>query len=289
MHRAAPSAAADAMTPSGPTPRWGDTFTDAAEGFLRLSPLLWGPLAAEMVARSAPQPGECVLDACCGSGASALLAGAAVGPAGRVDGVDLASGLLAAARSRAAAAGLHQVAFTQADVATWVVDQPYDLVQCAYGVFFFPDMSAGGDHLVALCRPGGRVVVLTWTEHAMQPFGEILYAAVRRERPELPAVGDRGPAMTIATPSRLTAWLRARGLEQVDVEPVPFTARLDDGGVWDLVEGTGLRALVAPLDAAARARVRERLLTGLAATPGGTRIVMDSLVGRGVRPTGGAV
>lgn len=71
--------------------------------------------------------------------------------------------------------------------------------------------------------------------------------------------------------------------------PVPFTARLDECGGWDLVEGTGLRALVAPLDAAAIARVRERLLTGLAATPGGTQIVMDSLVGRGVRPTGGAV
>lgn len=289
MHRAPPSAAADATTPSSPTPRWGDTFTDAAEAFLRLSPLLWEPLAAEMVARSAPQPGERVLDACCGAGASALLAGAAVGPEGRVDGVDLASGLLAYARTRAAAAGLPQLVLTQGDVTAWDTDEPYDLVQCAYGVFFLPDMSVDGDRLVALCRPGGRVVVLTWTEHAMQPFGEILYEAVRRERPELPEVGDRGPAMTIATPSRLTAWLRARGLEQVEVEPVPFTARLDDGGVWDLVEGTGLRALVAPLDAAARARVRERLLTGLAATPGGTHIVMGSLVGRGVRPTGGAV
>jgi hypothetical protein len=51
--------------------------------------------------------------------------------------------------------------FTRADVTAWrpAADGPYDLVQSGYGVFFLPDMDAGGEHLVSLLRPGGRFAV----------------------------------------------------------------------------------------------------------------------------------
>jgi ubiquinone/menaquinone biosynthesis C-methylase UbiE len=60
--------------------------------------------------------GAHVLDACCGSGASAIPAAKAVGPGGTVVGVDLADGLLARARAKTRAAGLSNVTFQVGDM-----------------------------------------------------------------------------------------------------------------------------------------------------------------------------
>jgi ubiquinone/menaquinone biosynthesis C-methylase UbiE len=53
------------------------------------SSLLWDPLGEAYVDLVAPAPGDRVLDACCGAGASAIPAARAVGASGTVDAVDL--------------------------------------------------------------------------------------------------------------------------------------------------------------------------------------------------------
>jgi ubiquinone/menaquinone biosynthesis C-methylase UbiE len=75
----------------------GEVFSAGAEEFHRWSPLLWDPVGQATAQAAFPTPGERVLDACCGAGASALPAARAVGPDGRVDAVDLARSLLATA------------------------------------------------------------------------------------------------------------------------------------------------------------------------------------------------
>lgn len=68
-----------------------DVFDLAAEDVDRLAPLLRDPLAAATLTLSSPQPGKLILDACCGTGASALLAAVAVGRRASVDAVDLSA------------------------------------------------------------------------------------------------------------------------------------------------------------------------------------------------------
>jgi len=84
----------------------GMVFDAAHAGFAVWSSLLWEPIGAATVAEIRTAQGQRVLDACCGNGAAAVPAAAAVGPTGWVDGVDLAPKLLAAGRRRASEAGL---------------------------------------------------------------------------------------------------------------------------------------------------------------------------------------
>ena len=151
------------------------SFDAAALDARRLAPLLWDPVAAATLDRSRPAAGERVLDACCGTGPSALPAARAVGQGGVVDAVDLAAS--ATELLGQAAAGLPQLRVHAADVTTWG-SGGYDLVQCVLGAFFFPDPEAGTEHLVARARSGGRIVLTIWRRGAMVPAGAALLGAV---------------------------------------------------------------------------------------------------------------
>jgi ubiquinone/menaquinone biosynthesis C-methylase UbiE len=73
----------------------------AAELYQRyLVPLITALWAADLVERSAPRPGERVLDVACGTGVVARLAAERMGT-GRVVGLDLNPGMLAVARTAA--------------------------------------------------------------------------------------------------------------------------------------------------------------------------------------------
>jgi SAM-dependent methyltransferase len=77
-----------------------------------------GPLAGvqgELLAMAALAPGEAVLDVACGAGAVSMAAAAAVGPAGRLLGVDIANAMVQAARHHAHGLGLTQARFERMD------------------------------------------------------------------------------------------------------------------------------------------------------------------------------
>ena len=61
-------------------------------------PWILGPFAEALVEILGPQPGESILDVGCGSGAAARAVALAVGPTGRVVGLDLNAGMLDVAR-----------------------------------------------------------------------------------------------------------------------------------------------------------------------------------------------
>ncbi|GAA2069588.1 class I SAM-dependent methyltransferase [Streptomyces albiaxialis] len=250
----------------------GAAFTAGAEEFHTWSEGLWDPVGRVTAEAAGPRAGQRVLDACCGAGASALPAARAVGPAGVVDAVDLSAGLLALGRRRAAEEGQHHLRFHQGDVTTWPRrDVPYDIAQCALGLFFLPDMEAGAKALMGHLRPGGRLVLTVWENGALGAWGAAFKAAVETERawpadPELPRRLGR-----IDTVPAFRSWLGEVGLRGARVEqhslPAPFTP----DSAWRLVLGSGIRQVLDGMEAAAVERVRERFRERVAAdTDGGT-------------------
>lgn len=139
-------------------------FDAAAADFTALGRHLWDPIGRTAVGLADPRPGERVLDACCGTGASAIPSARLVGPAGLVDAVDLSAPMVE--ELRRLSADIPALHAHQADVTTWEPDG-YDVVQSALGIFFFPDMTAGTDHLISRARPGGRVVFTIWRGDSM--------------------------------------------------------------------------------------------------------------------------
>src|SRR6185369_13294944 len=139
------------------------TYSSAADFFDAAPLAFWARTGQRAVERLALRPGDHVLDVCCGSGASAIPAAQAVGPEGRVIGVDLTDPLLALARAKAQAAGLRQAEFRRADMtALGFPDGHFDAVVCVFGIFFVPDMERQVAELWRMVRPGGQLAITTW-------------------------------------------------------------------------------------------------------------------------------
>lgn len=243
----------------------GEVFSAGAEEFHRWSPLLWDPVGQATAEVSAPALGERVLDACCGAGASALPAARAVGPDGLVDAVDLAGALVALGERRARQEGLANLRFHEHDVTAWAApDGGYDLVQCALGVFFFPDMGRDTAKLAALLRPGGRLAVTVWEKGALGGWGQAFKRAVETER-AWPGSSQSDQLARIDTADALAAWLEGLGLSSPHVVRRDLAVPLTPATAWDLAVGSGTRALLHGLAPDAVDRVRARFTTALEA------------------------
>lgn len=118
------------------------------------------PLADELVAAVDPAPGSSVLDVATGTGHVAIATARAFCS---TTGIDYVSGLVDAARRRAAAEGL-DIAFEVGDAEALPYDDDrFDYVLSAIGTMFTADHRRAADEMVRVCRPGGRIGMANWT------------------------------------------------------------------------------------------------------------------------------
>lgn len=262
----------------------GDTTTvpdsagesaETAASIAELGEVLWDTISTATLLRSHPRFDERVLDAYSRDGASALPTAELVGVGGLVDAVEPAEPLVDLARDRAGER-MPQLNLHVAEPADW---EPtgYDLVQCVLGIATFADVEAGTRRLVERARPGGRVAIAVWARDALAPLPDLLVAALPEAASEAggPAADARADAETGAaspphtihvadTAGSLAHWLTELGLVDVRAEAVQRHVDLDPDLAWRLVQGTGLRALIADLGESELADVRQRYLAAIA-------------------------
>jgi SAM-dependent methyltransferase len=103
------------------------------------------------------QPGETVLDLGSGAGIDVFLAAQAVGPQGRVIGVDMTPGMIAKARQIAAQKGYTNVDFRPGDIeALPVANASIDVVLSNCVINLAPDKRRVFQEIFRVLRPGGR-------------------------------------------------------------------------------------------------------------------------------------
>jgi SAM-dependent methyltransferase len=130
----------------------GDYHAVATEIIPDLGPVL--------VAATHLGPGDHVLDVAAGSGNVAIPAAAA---GARVVATDLTPELLDQGRVDADAAGV-SLEWQVADAEHLPFDDhTFDAVTSCVGVMFAPHHRAAADELVRVCRPGGRIGLISWT------------------------------------------------------------------------------------------------------------------------------
>ena len=119
------------------------------------------------------QPGQNVLDLCCGTGLVTLPAKQAVGKEGRVIGVDVSNQMLDQARRKAASAEL-EVTFINRDVTTvkrqdlsLEEGQDFDLITCASAFVLLEDPVAALKHWATFLSPTGRLIIDVPNENSM--------------------------------------------------------------------------------------------------------------------------
>jgi ubiquinone/menaquinone biosynthesis C-methylase UbiE len=223
----------------------------------------WDRFGAATVARLGLAGGEAVLDLCCGTGASAIPAAHAVGPAGRVLGIDAAAPMLEQARARAAREGLANVEFRPGDATrTGLPGGSFGAVVCVFGVFFAPDMTAFVREMWRLVGPDGVLAVTTWGPGLFEPANEVFWRCVGAVEPAL--VRAFNPWDEITTPAALAGLLSGAGVPDPGVVAVAGRHQLEHPDrFWDVVLGSGYRATVDALAPAQRDQVRDRLLAEL--------------------------
>ena len=117
-------------------------------------------VAHQLVERAVVGPGERVLDVATGTGNGALWAARA---GAHVTGLDLSPALLETARARAQEEGF-EIDFVQGDAeALPFADGEFDKVISVFGAMFAPRHAVTAGELLRVTRPGGTLVLATWT------------------------------------------------------------------------------------------------------------------------------
>lgn len=118
---------------------------------------LLGSLQKKALAELRPQAGDRVLDVACGAGALVFEVADRVE---RAVGVDLSSGMLEIARSRAPARGLENVEFHLGPSdALPFADGEFTALVCTTALHHFPEPQRSIDEMARVLQPGGRVVI----------------------------------------------------------------------------------------------------------------------------------
>jgi demethylmenaquinone methyltransferase / 2-methoxy-6-polyprenyl-1,4-benzoquinol methylase len=115
--------------------------------------------------------GGAALDVCCGTGDLAIALRRAVGPPGRVVGLDFSPGMLAFAERKCPV-----VEWVQGDALDLpFADGTFDAATVGFGVRNLADLDRGFSELARVVRPGGRVVCLEMSTPpaAIRPFSQL--------------------------------------------------------------------------------------------------------------------
>lgn len=230
------------------------TYDAASLDYEQASREFWEQLSSRTVALASPRPGDSVLDVPCGTGPSVVAAARAVGPGGRVLGIDYADQMLAIAQEKITAAGLHHAEFQSGDMTDLGLSPgSFDVALCVLGLFFVDDMPGLVRSLWELLRPGGRLAVTVLGDQFFAPMIDVFVDAVHAERPGFDVVepwrrtGDLGTLRAIMSDAGVPAFEIISEVDVIPVEPVDW---------WRIVLGTGLRRTAMALDPDEAERVR---------------------------------
>lgn len=154
------------MDPSGGASRHAGVaalFDRVAASYENVGVPWFAPIGSALVRAVAPVGGERALDLGCGRGAVLFPLADAVGPAGRVTGVDLSAEMVARTAADVRARGLSTVDLHVMDASR--PDLPpasYDLAVSSLVIFFLTDPGAALRSWRQLLVPGGRLGISTF-------------------------------------------------------------------------------------------------------------------------------
>ena len=106
------------------------------------------------------RPGDSVVDIACGTGQNFSLIEEAIGPGGRIVGVDLTDAMLDRARHRIEANDFRNISLVQADAAEFDFPAEVDAIVSTYALSHVPECADVIAHGAEALSAGGRWVVL---------------------------------------------------------------------------------------------------------------------------------
>lgn len=189
----------------------------------------WRRVAA---AQAGLKPGGVALDVCTGTGDLAVELAKRVGPTGRVIGGDFSLPMLrlGARKGRRHAGGVVRMTLADAQALPYP-DDTFDAAAVGFGIRNVADIAQGLHEMVRVVRPGGRVVILEFSQPKNPLFAALYRGYSFRVLPRLGGLisGRRGayeylPSSVAVFHSReaLSDLLRRAGLTAIRVTDLTF-------------------------------------------------------------------
>lgn len=169
------------------------------------------------------KPGMRVLDLACGPGTLSARIAAQVAPVGEVIGIDLAVGMIDAAR----AAGIRHARFEVMDMEhLGFPDQCFDAAACGHGLQFTSDLVRTMTEVRRVLKPGSRfaasVPIIGSSDPVLSALNEV---AKRWLPPEAEAVDQTATRAVVSDAAQFRAAALTAGFESADVELIEERSR----------------------------------------------------------------
>lgn len=193
----------------------------------------WEQIAAPVTERlldlAALAPGQRVLELGAGTGETGRRAAERVAPDGSVVITDPAPGMVEQARARAESVPNVEVAEENAE---WI-DRPtasFDAVIARWSLMFAYDVGAAVRECRRVLKPGGRLVLATWTTREENAWlGELSEELLEQGLIDPPDDGPETPGpFRLGDPDRIRELLEDAGFVAPEVERFPFRAAYRD-------------------------------------------------------------
>ena len=245
------------------------TFDLIAEGYDNPSQRFF-PFAADyMMSLASPRPGERVLDIATGTGMAAIAAAQAITPGGRVQAIDLAENMLAKAQRNVSKHALSNVDFHTMDAEQLEFRSNYfDLITCAFGVFFFTDSAQALRSWLRVLKPGGRLIFTSFSRNTFQPMAQWFREAIEATGAPFPdAAWQRLSEQNVCQ-----QLVEQAGYSHPQVTTKQMGYHLaSENDWWEIIWNSGFRGIINALTPEQQAAIRTRHLeqvAGLKTTDG---------------------
>jgi ubiquinone/menaquinone biosynthesis C-methylase UbiE len=168
------------------------------------------PARARLFELAELRSGQRVLDVACGTGLVTFPAARAVGRSGAVVATDISDAMVGHVRAEAAALDLAQVSASRTDAENLQFpDRSFDVVLCALGLMYVPDVQVALREMRRVLCPGGLAVAAVWGARNRCGWAEIFPIVDARVQSEVcPMFFQLGTGVVEVRADRIATELR---------------------------------------------------------------------------------
>jgi SAM-dependent methyltransferase len=211
--------------------RQREDWNTASQGWRNWSELIdssTAPVSKRLVELAGIKEGDRVLDVAAGYGEPSLTAAKVVGPGGSVVASDISPGMLSFGDERAAAAGVENIEFVEADASSLdFPERSFDAALSRWGIIFEPDGEGAAGRVRGFLKPGAKMAIASWGAPDRVPMLAVpMMTAMQRLNVPPPPPGTPGP-LSRPTAEAIGGLLEGGGFSDVQVEEIELQMEWD--------------------------------------------------------------